>query len=81
MVKLLATSGARVVDRKVPAMGASESSDGFAMTELVLVASTVVPLTMTQDAEVVACWSIVPVASDGAAEVRVTIVPFVNVES
>jgi len=81
VVKVLATSGAIVVDRKVPARGASESRDGFALAELVLVASTAVPLTMTQDAEVEACWSDVTVASDRVAEVSVTTVPFASVES
>ena len=81
VVQVLATSGARVVDRNVPAKGASDSSEGVALAEFVLVASTVVPLITTQDADVGACWNVVAVAPDGTAEVSVTTVPFVSVDS
>lgn len=81
MVQVLATSGTRVVDRNVPAKGASDSSDGVALAEVVSVARTVVPLSTTQDAEVGACCPVVAVATDAAAGVSVTTVPFIIVES
>ena len=81
MVQVLATSGARVVDRNVPAKGASDSNEGVALAEFMLVASTVVPLITTEDAEVGVCRSVVAVAPDDTAVVSVTTVPFVNVES
>jgi hypothetical protein len=55
VVQVLATSGKRLVDRYVPAKGASDNSAGVAVAVFALVASTVVPLITTQDAEVEAC--------------------------